>query len=90
MSSATKIKNAQARVKNKTKERYYMQSSVNLVTAIMILTLHSCYGFGEKRIGTVVESMHALMQEHIDKRTTADDLIQWAKEKTGIDAREVW
>lgn len=90
MSNATKIKNAQSRAKDKIKEKYYIQSAVNIVTAIMILTMHSCYGFGEKRLGMIMESMHALMQEYTDKRITADDIIQWTKEETGIDAREVW
>lgn len=90
MSNATKIRNAQAKAKAKARERAYTVSTVDVVTAVMILTLHSCYGFGDKRLGTVMESMHALMQEHADKRTTPSDLIQWALEETGIDARKVW
>ena len=90
MSNTTKIKNRQARAKGKIKEKYYTTNAVNVVTAVMLITLHDCYGFGEKRLKTVMESMHALMDEQADKRSTPQDIINWAKEVTGIDAREVW
>lgn len=90
MSNATKIKNRQAKAKGKIKEKYYTANAVNVVTAIMLITLKQCYGFGNKRLEVVMESMHALMEEQADGRATPQDIINWALDLTGIDAREVW
>ena len=90
MSNATKIKNRQAQAKRKAKELYYTENAVNVVTAALLLTLKTCYGFGNKRLGTVVESMHALLEEQADRRSTPQDLSEWTIKETGIDPREVW
>lgn len=90
MSSASKIKSRNAALKHKEINKIYAVESINVITAILLVTLKQCYGFGDKRLSVVMESIHSLIDEQNTKHSSPQDIIDWCKELTGIDAREVW